>query len=289
MNDISPAVVLAAFGTTDMAAMQNILNIKNMVASAFPEAEVRLALTSAFVRRHWRRLAARPGFAAGHPEIPAEILHAAGPLSVLADLADSGPRPMVLQSLHVAEGKEFSDLNLLVEQLTAMRGAKGAPFPDLRLGEPALGNGSFPYLRRMAAGLTPLVKEAGKRKAALVLVGHGGENAPAQTYIELEAVMRQMYGPDIHIGLIEGKPGVDDILASMISEPAKPRRVFMAPLLLVAGSHAQKDMAGEDGWANRFRAAGFTVEMFPGSLSSFYFFNSIFIEHIEKIFTRHPA
>lgn len=284
MKDIPLAIVLAAFGTTDITATKAILNIKNIVTETFPKAEVRLALTSGFVRRRWRQRAADPGFAAGHPEIPSEILNPAGPLAVLAGLADAGPRPMVLQSLHVARGQEYNDLAFLAKQLAGLRTVKSdqKPFPDLRLGEPAFGDGGPSYLGRAAEALAPLVEEARNREAALVLMGHGGEKAQAGVYAGLAAVMRRVYGPHIHIGLIEGRPGIDDILKNLKSDPETPPRLLAAPLMVVAGDHARQDLAGTGGWADRFKAEGFSTEIFPEGLGSLASFAAIYVDHIKR-------
>ena len=287
-QETKPAIVLAAFGTTEPSALEAIINIKTKVEQAFPDHETRLAFTSRIIRRVWNRRATDDSFKKDHPEIPAEIYTVKSPLSTLALLGEDGPRPILVQSLHVTDGAEYRELAEVVSQLAGIKASAPArrPFPDLRLGPPALGDGGERYLTRAARALNGLVRTAEAAGAALVLMGHGNEHLHQAVYGDLERKLRAAYRPDIFIGLVEGQPGLTEVLAGLDSLPTPPAKALMAPLMVVAGDHAKNDLAGDDddSWASVFRARGLTVETRLQGLGSTDDWADIYLEHIRETF-----
>ena len=285
-QEIKPAIVLAAFGTTEPQALEAIINIKNKVEQAFPDHETRLAFTSRIIRRVWSRRAADESFKKDHPGIPTEIYTVKSPLSTLALLAEDGPRPILVQSLHVTDGAEYRELAEVVAQLAGIKASAPArrPFPDLRLGPPALGDGGERYLTRAARALKDLVRAAEKAGAVLVLMGHGNEHLHQAVYGQLEQILRSEYRPDIFIGLVEGQPGLEEVLAGLDRLPTPPARALLAPLMVVAGDHAKNDLAGDDddSWASVFRARGLSVETRLRGLGSDDDWADIYLEHIRE-------
>jgi len=275
----SPAVVLAAFGVSDPIALKALFHIKDRVAAAWPEAETRLAFTSRVLRNLWRRRSGQAGFRAENPGLPEEIYAIRSPLALLAEFQEAAPRPILVQSLHVAEGEEYADLRNMVESLAGIQTIRPdqRPFPGLVLAPPALGDGGPGYLEPAARALQPLVERARLSGTALVLMGHGSRRLTLGVYGNLEKRLRLDY-PPTYVGLVEGGP--EDILAAL----AEPRPVLLAPLLTVAGEHARKDLAGpEDGsWAGRFRAAGHEVEVHLEGLGSLDAWADLYVEHVRQ-------
>lgn len=258
-NQRPPAIVLAAFGTTAPEALPGIRHVEERVRDAFPDSDVHLAFTSAVVRDKWRDRGREAGFRETHPGLEA-LYDLKSPLTTLALIQEAGPRPIFVQSLHITNGSEFEDLRNLVNQLSGLATHRGAkkPFPHLVLGESALGRGAPADLDRAARALEPLVREARKIDAALVLMGHGNEHLAIQSYCDLASVLRERYGP-VFLGLVEGEPGYERVAAD--ARQARAWKLLLAPFMLVAGDHALNDLAGqdEDSWASRFRAEGFAV------------------------------
>ncbi|MCD8138526.1 MAG: sirohydrochlorin cobaltochelatase [Planctomycetaceae bacterium] len=286
--DRKPAIVLAAFGTTEVGAVKSILNIKNRVEAAFPDYDVRLAFTSNIIRGIWHERARDAAFQAENPGIPAEVYCVGNVLSTLARLQEDGGRLILVQSLHVTDGEEYNDLASLVATLGGYKTAKAArqPFPWIGVGEPALGvgDGQDAYLNRAAQALTPLMDKAKSANAALVLMAHGNEHLNQAVFGKLETTLRKHY-PATSIGTVEAAPLGEDVVEALRADADAPRRVLLAPMMVVAGDHTLNDMAGDDddSWASLFRAAGFEVDCHLEGLGSNDNWADIYIEHLKAL------
>jgi len=281
---LKPAIVLAAFGTTDVEALESILNVEKKVREAFPDYDVHLAFTSNIIRGVWHHRAKETAFK-NENKIPAEIYSITNPLTTLAMLQEDGPRPILVQSLHITNGSEFAFLKSIVEQLNGFKVLQEAkkPFPHLVLGESALGVGDQANLDRAAKAMESLVTRAKADGAALVLMGHGNEHLDVKSYRDFAAAMNKMYGHPVFLGLVEGSPGLDDVLAEL--EKAKVKKVLLAPFMLVAGDHAKNDMAGdeEDSWANQIKAKGIAVTTEVKGLGSLDAWAEIYVERLKPL------
>ncbi len=284
-----PAIVLAAFGTTEPAAVDAILTIKRRVEAAFPGYDVYLGFTSNIIRKTWHARADDEAFRREHPEIPAELYRVTNVLSALAAAQEEGFRPVLVQSLHVTDGEEYHDLKNLVAALGGYETAKARrkPFPVIGVGAPALGvgDGQDRYLRRAAEALAPLAAKAAADGAALVLMAHGNEHLRQAVYGKFETLLREMYGPRVYIGTVEAPPLGEDVAAAVKAAPDAPGKVLLVPMMVVAGDHTLNDMAGEedDSWAGLFRAAGFEVACHMEGLGSNASWADIYVEHLRDL------
>ncbi|MCD7897538.1 MAG: sirohydrochlorin cobaltochelatase [Planctomycetaceae bacterium] len=284
-----PAIVLAAFGTTEVGAVDSILNIKRRVQAAFPGYDVHLAFTSNIIRGIWRERANDADFQRANPGIPAEIYCVRSAMATLGLLQDTGRRPILVQSLHVTDGEEYTDLENLVNTLANYDTMKPRlkPFPRIGIGQPALGleDGGEANLNRAAAALEPLWREAQARGAALVLMAHGNEHLNQNVFAKLESVLRHKFGNTVYIGTVEAEPLGEDVVRAVRATPNAPKKVLLAPLMVVAGDHAVNDMAGEDddSWLNLFQAAGFDVETHLVGLGSNDSWADIYVEHLKEL------
>ena len=288
MNQPPPVLILAAFGVSDPEALEDLLNIKARVAAAWPRAETRLAFTSRVLRGQWRCRADEASFRASHPGVPAEIYEIKSPLTLLAEAQEEGPRPLVVQPLHVSAGEEYADLKNMTAALAGIETLRPdqRPFPLLHLARPALGDGGADDLERAARALRPLAEKAGRSGSALVLVGHGSRRLTSAVYGELEKILRRG-GEPVHIGLLEGGPGPEEIIVALAGEHGRdhgPRPILLAPLLAAAGRHARDDLAGPepDSWASRLRAAGHPVEIHLQGLGSLDAWADLYVEQVRQ-------
>ncbi len=284
-----PAIVLAAFGTSEPEAVKSILNIVERVKAAFPGYDVHLAFTSNIIRNKWHKRAGDAEFKKENPDIPEEIYAIKNTLSTLADIQERGARLVLVQSLHVTDGEEYADLANLVKALAEYRTMKPVlhPFPWIGIGEPALGvgDGAQRYLERAAAALAPLAEQARAAGSSLVLMAHGNEHLNQAVFARLEALLRYRYGPNIHIGAVEAPPSAGDIVERIKNMPNAPKSIVLAPLMVVAGDHARNDMAGDDddSWLNVFKAAGFAVEPHLEGLGCNPSWADIYVEHLKAL------
>ena len=286
-----PAIVLAAFGTTEVEAVHSILNIMERVEKAFPEYDVHLVFTSSIIRNIWHRRANDAAFRAENTDIPEKIYGVRNILSTLAGIQEGGTRLILVQSLHVTDGEEYKDMTNLIKALAEYETQKPArkPFPWIAVGDPALGvgDGKDQYLERAAEALAPLARKAWETGSALVLMGHGNEHFPQEVYGRLESVMRKKYGPQVYIGTVEVAPFPEDIVEAIAGSENAPKTIFLAPLMVVAGDHARNDMAGdeEDSWLSIFEAAGYEVDVHLVGLGSNESWADIYVEHLKAIET----
>ena len=284
-----PAIVLAAFGTSEPAAVDSILNIKRRVEAAFPDYDVYLGFTSNIIRKIWHERAEDVEFKKENPDIPEELYSVTNVLSALAAAQEEGFRPVLVQSLHVTDGEEFNDLKKLVEVLGNYETAKARrkPFPAIGVGEPALGvgDGQDAYLRRAAEALKPLADKAKVNGAALVLMAHGNEHLNQSVFGKFENILRSQFGPQVYIGTVEASPLAEDVVEAVKSSSGAPAKVLLAPMMIVAGDHTLNDMAGDedDSWLSLFREAGFEVECHLEGLGSNSSWADIYVEHLKAL------
>jgi sirohydrochlorin cobaltochelatase len=282
------AIVLAVFGTSHIEGLPGILAIRARVQQAFPATRVELAFTSNIIRRIWQKRSQDPAYRAAHPEVPKEIVEVKGPLAAMANLQDEGYGTIIIQPTHMAAGEEFADLAAYVEGLNSIRTvkARNMPFRQMLIGRPALGVPGIEHEYRKdieiaARALAEDVKAAAREQRALVYMAHGNEHYSTGYYLELEAVMREIY-PEarIYVGMVEGFPELGHVVAAL--ERDNVRQVYLKALMTVAGDHAKNDMAGEepDSWRTILEAKGMNVQVDLRGVGESAPFAEIFVQHI---------
>jgi sirohydrochlorin cobaltochelatase len=243
-------IVLAAFGTTT-SARQSYTHLDTHIRAAFPEHEVHWAFSSRMVRdfeqqrggRKWR-----------------------GPGELLEELQARGFEWAVVQALHILAGHEFYRL---VEEAHAcgIRTSMGLPL----LWSPE-DYGTF--LEALAHKL-----DAVGREETIILAGHGTDHASWATYPALQYLLSERFGHLVHICVLEGRPSREEVIARVVKSGLK--RVRLLPLMLVAGNHVQRDLAGpEDSLQTALEAAGLTVTLDATGLLHYPGVIKIFQEHI---------
>ncbi|MDO4270182.1 MAG: sirohydrochlorin cobaltochelatase [Eubacteriales bacterium] len=229
------ALVAVSFGTTYPAARRAIEALERTLRDAFPEYDFYRAFTSDMVRR---KIAREEGTIVPNP---AELL---------GRLADAGYGEVRCQSLHVIPGLEY-------EKLLAQLGPYRTRFDELAVGKPLLWE-TGDYLRLTRALLETMPRLADDE--AYVFMGHGTEHPANAAYALTENAFRYAGAERVYVATVEGFPHLDYILARLHGREVA--HVHLAPLMIVAGDHAQCDLAGagEDSWKSRLEAEGYTVE-----------------------------
>ncbi len=243
-------LVLVAFGTTT-SARQSYAFLEEHIRAAFPEHEVHWAFSSRMVRDFSQQRHGRKG---------------KGPREILEQLQARGFEWAVVQSLHLLAGHEFYRL---VEEVQAcrMRTAMGLPL----FWAPA-DYGAF------LEALAPRLDAAGPEDA-IILVGHGTDHPSWVTYLGLQYLLSKRFNSQVYIGVLEGHPSRQEVLAEVVRSGAK--RIRLLPLMLVAGRHVQEDLAGpEDSWKTSLEEAGLTVTLDATGLLHYPGVIKIFRDHI---------
>lgn len=284
----SSAIVLAMFGTSVESALPGLLNIKAAMEEAFPMTPVRIAFTSAVIRKLWRKRTLDPAYREAQPNLSPDVLKVQGPLAAIANLQDEGYTSIVVQSVHMAPAEEYTDLVHCLQALAAIDTASKSQglFDHLVLGRPALGayGGIHPYgedIRAVAHALKADVDQAVAAGSALVYMGHGNRRfSSAGSYLELAARMNQCYSKTLTcIGTVEGYPSLAEVIDTL--HQAGAEKVLLKPLMVVAGSHAKNDMVGqsEHSWLSTLEREGFTVTPVVQGLGEQGDFARIFVRH----------
>jgi len=281
------AIIVASFGTSVPEAVKSITNINEVIRKAYPETEVRLTFTSNIIRSIWKERQAEPQKWLDQG-IPEEVLYVKNFIATVGDLLEDGYTNIVVQPTHMFFMEQSHDLQQYVNGLASIRTMKKrwTPIHTIVMGRPALGmpGDVYPYhddVESVCATLGGDAEEARKAGAALVYMGHGNEHWSTGIYGEAEKKMRQMY-PDVStfIGVVEGHPGIDDILGRL--NHAETKKILLKPFMIVAGDHATNDMAGpeDDSWKSILTKEGYQADAVLIGLGSNPAFAQLFVERI---------
>lgn len=234
-------ILIASFGTSVPEAKKAIDNLVDSTKSAFPGMEVRVAYTSNIIRRKIAR--------EQNVNIPT-------PAEALAAMNDEGFTHVYVMPMHIIPGEEYDDIASLVNGFAQVRGKYG--FKELRIGSPYLS--TVKDCDVMAQILAKrFAKELEKPGTAIVLMGHGTpEHIANAMYSQLQLSLDAVAPGRFFLGTVEAAPTIDNVTASL--KKARPKSLVLSPLMIVAGDHANNDLADpddEDSWISRLKAEGF--------------------------------
>ena len=116
-------------------------------------------------------------------------------------------------------------------------------------------------------------------ETAICFMGHGTEAESNQVYSKMQEMLTEAGYKNYYVGTVEAAPSLDDVLAMV--QAGDYKRVVLEPLMIVAGDHANNDMAGdeEDSWKTTFENAGYEVTCLVRGLGEMEGIQRIFVEH----------
>ena len=117
---------------------------------------------------------------------------------------------------------------------------------------------------------------------ALVLMGHGTEHFANSAYSQFENMLRDLGHESTYVGTVEGFPSLDYVIRRLKIRDIK--KVYVMPLMIVAGDHARNDLAGAeaDSWDSILKADGFETEVIMKGLGEIDAIAEIFVKHLKK-------
>lgn len=246
-------ILVVSFGTSfNDSRVQDIGGIESAIAEAYPDWSVRRAFTAQIIINH---IQARDGEKIDNVD------------QALERAVANGVKNLVIQPTHLMQGAEYDELVAAVETYKDQ-------FESVKISEPLLGEvGSDATVinedkETVAKAITAAAvasaqydsleaaKEAG---VAFVFMGHGTSHTAKVTYSQMQTQMNQLGYDNVFIGTVEGEPeetACENIIAAV--KEAGYKTVILRPLMVVAGDHANNDMAGEDedSWVSMFSADG---------------------------------
>lgn len=273
-------ILVVSFGTSfNDSRVADIKGVEDAIAEANPDWSVRRAFTAQIIINH---IQARDGEKIDNMD------------QALARAVDNGVKNLVVQPTHLMHGAEYDEMKEAVE-------AYQDKFESVKVAEPLLGevgsDATVVNADKKAVAET-LAAEAAKVAGydsvdaakedgvAFVFMGHGTSHTAKISYSQMQTQMADLGYENVFIGTVEGEPE-DTACEAVIDKVAEAgyKKVILRPLMVVAGDHANNDMAGddEDSWLSQFDASGKfdSIDTQISGLGS--------IEGIEKIYVEHTA
>ena len=269
-------LLVVSFGTSfNDSRVEDIKGIEDALAEAFPDWSVRRAFTAQIIINH---IQARDGEKIDNME------------QALERAVANGVKQLVVQPTHLMHGAEYDEMCAAIDKVRDK-------FESVEIAEPMLGevgsdatviNADKEAVAKavVAAALsesgyesTAAAKEAG---VAYVLMGHGTAHVAKVTYSQMAAQMDKLGYENVFIGTVEGEPedtSCEAVIAAV--KEAGYTTVVLRPLMVVAGDHANNDMAGadEDSWKTMFEAAGLTVNCQISGLGRIADVQALYVAH----------
>ena len=274
-------LLVVSFGTSfNDSRVADIKGIEDALAEANPDWSVRRAFTAQIIINH---IQARDGEAIDNMT------------QALDRAVANGVKNLVVQPTHLMHGAEYD------EMVEAIDGYKDK-FESVAIAEPMLGEvGDDATVinddkKAVAQAITDeAVKAAGydsmeaaaEDGTAFVFMGHGTSHTANVTYDQMQTQMEELGFTNAFIGTVEGKP--EDTACEEVIKKAQDagfKKVVLRPLMVVAGDHANNDMAGddEDSWKSQFEASGAfdSVDCQIEGLGRIDAVEQIYVEHTKE-------
>ncbi len=273
-------ILVVSFGTSfNDSRAADIKGIEDALQEAYPDWAVRRAFTAQIIINH---VQARDGECIDNMD------------QALERAVSNGVKNLVVQPTHLMHGAEYDEL---MESLEAYRDQ----FVSVKVAEPLLGEVGADATainedkKAVAEAITvKAVETAGydsletakEDGTAFVFMGHGTSHTAKVSYSQMQTQMGELGYDNVWIGTVEGEPEETSCEAVMEAvADAGYKKVILRPLMVVAGDHANNDMAGEeeDSWLSMFQASGNfdSVETQIAGLGE--------IDAIQKIYAAHTA
>ena len=246
-------ILVVSFGTSfNDSRVADIKGIEDALQEAFPDWSVRRAFTAQIIINH---VQARDGEYIDNMD------------QALDRAVANGVKNLIIQPTHLMHGAEYDEL---MEAVEAYQGQ----FETVKVAEPLLGEVGTDAAVINAdkavvaeAITTEAVKDAGydsldaakEDGVAFVFMGHGTSHTAKVSYSQMQTQMGELGYDNVFIGTVEGEPE-ETACEAVIDAVAQAgyKKVILRPLMVVAGDHANNDMAGdeEDSWKSIFTASG---------------------------------
>ena len=249
-------LLVLSFGTSyNDSRRLTIGAIEGDLEKAFPDFSVRRGFTANIIIDHVQR----------RDNILIDDVDAA-----LERAVNNGVKNLVVQPTHLMHGLEYDEL---VEEV----GNYSDAFDQVVFGEPLLS--SDDDFARVEKAITEWTASYDDGETAICFMGHGTEADSNEVYQKMQDLLTKDGYTNYFVGTVEAEPSLDDVLAKV--QAGNYKRVVLEPLMVVAGDHANNDMAGdEDGsWKKTFEDAGYEVECLLRGLGENEDIRAIYVDH----------
>lgn len=197
--------------------------------------------------------------------------------AAMNELATQGVTDLRIQSLHIAPAEEYSQLERMAVKNIVLNPGR---FKTVKVGYPLLvSSKDLDAVVKATLASLPAERKPGD---AVVLMGHGNDRGPGDLVMAAAATAFHKADQKVWLATVEGANSFDDILPQIKASGVK--RVWLQPFMIVAGDHAQNDLAGpdEDSWASLLRAEGMQPIPHLKGLGQIKEIRDIFLSHTDN-------
>lgn len=273
-------ILVVSFGTSyNGSRVADIKGIEDAIAAAFPDWSVRRAFTAQIIINH---VQARDGEFIDNVD------------QALERAVENGVKQLIVQPTHLMHGAEYDEL---MESVNAY----ADKFEALAVAEPLLGEvgSDATVINEDKAAVAEAIvsaalaetdyatmEDAANDGTAFVFMGHGTSHTAKVTYSQMQTQMNTLGYNNVFIGTVEGEPeetACENVIDAVSA--AGYKHIVLRPLMVVAGDHANNDMAGdeEDSWKSMFVASGAfdSVDCQIAGLGSIESVESLYVAHTQ--------
>ncbi|HWQ74722.1 MAG TPA: sirohydrochlorin cobaltochelatase [Syntrophomonas sp.] len=251
-----PVLLVVSFGTSynDNRDL-SIGGIEQALQKAYPDYEVRRAFTSQIIIDKLKE----------RDKIEIDNVKEA-----MDRLVADGVKDVVIQPTHVMSGFEYDDVVAEVNNYKDK-------FDSFKLGKTLLTTDED--FKELVSVITEETKAYNVDGTAIVFMGHGTEHNANATYAKVQEFLTDAGHNNYFVGTVEAEPALEDVIA--LAKASGATKVVLEPLMIVAGDHANNDMAGDEegSWKTEFTKAGFEVECVVKGLGQFTGIQDLIVKH----------
>ena len=258
-KETKKAILAVSFGTSHNDTRKITIDaIEQDMQAAFPDYALYRAWTSKMIIK---KVNARDG------------VHICNVKEAMEKMLQDGITDVLVQPTHVINGTEN---DLMKEDALAFQ----EQFHSISFGDPLLTSeqDNLAVIDAITSEFKTLTKDE-----VLVLMGHGTTHYANAIYAALDYTFKDKGYSNIFLGTVEAYPTMESLLKMV--HAYQPKKVVLAPFMIVAGDHAKNDMASDepDSWYSQFKAAGYDVEPVLKGLGEYTGIRKLFIEHLKTI------
>ena len=246
-------LLVVSFGTSfNDSRAKDIKGVEDALQAAYPDWSVRRAFTAQIIINH---VQARDGEKIDNMQ------------QAMDRAVANGVKNLVVQPTHLMHGAEYDEMMEMIDDYRDK-------FESVAVAEPLLGEvgadatvinedkeavAKAVTAEAVATAGYDSVEAAAKDGTAFVFMGHGTSHTAKISYSQMQTAMQTLGYDNVFIGTVEGEPestSCENVIEAV--KAAGYTKVVLRPLMVVAGDHANNDMAGadEDSWLSQFEASG---------------------------------
>ena len=252
-------ILVVSFGTSyNDSRRLTIGAIEESIEKAYPDYSVRRAFTSDIIIEHVKKR-------------DNEVIDSLD--KALERAVKNGVKELIIQPTHLMYGFEYDE----IEKKIANYSDK---FDKVTIGATLLGEDE--NFEKVAQILVDEMSKYDDGETAICFMGHGTEHESNAVYTKMQETFKNLGYENYYVGTVEATPSFQDVIDT-VKATGKYKKVVLRPLMVVAGDHANNDMAGEeeDSWKSLFVKEGFEVETVISGLGEIPAIQDIYVGAVQ--------